>query len=506
SSNAFVIDYGRGSVQKNKENIEKKSGLIGHSDKNESEIDTEMQQVIEFYKNSVDRYKPINGLLFPIPLQENKIVSKKCYNLPLHLRDKLKEHIKMLLIADIIRPSTSVYATPTFVIMKPNGDIRLVNDYRDLNKLSVELEYFFPSVTEAFLKIRGSKVFSQIDLEKGFYQVAIDENDKFKTAFTCPFGKYEHNRLPFGLKNAPKFFNNAISTMLNEFDNVMVFIDDILIFSKNVEDNMTSLKNVMKKLAENNVIINFEKSNLLKDEVRYLGFVLNGENYRPNEDRLKDFHKWKKPQTRRQLQKLLGKLNFYSSFIKNMGTRIAHLYDKLKGHAIKVNVSDEEMIPVFKIYDELRNHAINYLPDANQEFIIHVDASDLGVGAVLSQKNGIVAYYSKKFSDIESRYTTTEKEALAALKAIEKWQDMVSGSKIIIYTDSKNNLSKNGNLSKRIERWKALLSDYDIEYRYSQFSCFESWFEVGTPIFESVKMNFCSYIMFFLIILSYYMK
>ncbi|KRH94722.1 pol polyprotein, partial [Pseudoloma neurophilia] len=342
----------------------------------------------------------------------------------------------------------------------------LVNDNRDLNKISTTFEYFFPSITVTFTEIQGSSVFSQIDLEKGFTKLQLNLLTDTKLLSLGHLRKFEYNRRPLGLQNAPKFFNNIISSLLSEFNNVIVFIDDILIFSNAVEEHLTCLDKIFSKLLANNVIINFEKSNFMKPEVKYLGYILDGQSYRPNDGRLHEFHMWKRPETRRQLQKLLDKMNFYTSFIENMWPRISHLYEKLKSNAYKIVLSNDDTKVVDDIYYELKEKSRNYLPDANQPFHIHVDASEKGIRAVLSQEKGVIAYWSKKFSDIEARYTFTEKEALAALKSIEKWQDMIEGSKIMIFTDSRNNLGKNVDLSNRIQRWKAMLSDFDIQYKF----------------------------------------
>lgn len=328
------------------------------------------------------------------------------------------------------------------------------------------MEFYFPLVTEAFSQIRAKKIFSKIDLQKGFYQVEIKESDKQKTAFTCPFGKYEFNRLPFGLKNAPKFFNNEISKILRRFNNVIVFIDDILVYDGTLDEHIYSLRQIFRKLSEYNIIVNFEKSEFLTDNIKYLGFIIDHESYRTDLSRLKNFTKWKHPTTRRQLQRLLGKINWYVAFLLNLSGRISHLSDHLKGKAKKINLTDEDMNAVNEIYKELTENAKNYLPDPNSPCDIFVDDSDRGMGAVLSQNKQSIAYCSKKFNDAGLKYSVTEKEACAALKSVIKWQSMICGFKIILHTDSKNNLGKDVDYSKRTDRWKALLSEFDIDYTF----------------------------------------
>ena len=339
-------------------------------------------------------------------------------------------------------------------------------DYRALNNISLPIEFYFPTIKEAFMKIKGNKFFTKFDLEKGFYQLEIEENHKHKTAFTCPFGKFQFNRVPFGLKNAPKFFNAIIARILYDFENVIVFIDDILIFDKDLQSHLNSLEKIIILLAEHNVVINHDKSEIMVNKIHYLGYEISSDSYKPDLSRLKDFSTWQTPRTRTQLQKLLGTIIWYAEFIPNLHTKTDHLYDKLKNNNTKIIITDDEMTPVHEIYNQIKYNSLNFLPGANNDFFIFTDASDNGMGAVLTQKGGVIAFHSKKFSEVERRYSTTEKEAYSIFIAISKWVDMIGGSKIIIHTDNRNNLNKNIDITKRCDRWKSIYAHLNIEYKF----------------------------------------
>jgi hypothetical protein len=231
------------------------------------------------------------------------------------------------------------------------------------------------------------KYFSKIDLNKGFYQVSIKEADKCKTAFSTNMGKYEFNRVPFGILNAPKFFHNLISEVVRDMNNVAVFVDDLIIFSKTEEEQLNSIKLILGKFIEKNIFINNEKSSFCTEKLTYLGFQIDQHGYKPDPSRLEDFTVCDKPKTTKQLQKMLGKINWYRIFVKDISTRLEPFYKQLKRDKnSKLEITDNNMKIVSEIYQELKNDALLYYPDLNAPFYIQADASDAGIGGILFQK------------------------------------------------------------------------------------------------------------------------
>lgn len=428
--------------------------------------DDKIRVIISEYMQKINPEKPITGVKFTIPLNSDEIPNVKPFPEPPYKQEFLRIELKNLLDKNIIRKSQSMYSAPCFTKEKPDKTHRLLIDYRKLNSISTVMQYHFPKINEQAHRLLGMNHFSKIDLLKGFYQVEINEKDKHKTAFSTIYGKYEFNRLPFGMVNAPKFFNNLIANVLSEIDNVLIFVDDILIFSETEEEHYILLKRVLNKLAENNIIMNLNKSVFNKNNIHYLGLVFDSEGYKPDLERLKDFRKFKIPETKRQLQKLLGILNWYRPFLKNASIELFNLYEHLKGNKRKLSLTEKDMEPVYKIYEDIKKGIQLYYPDLNKDFFINTDASDHGFGAILYQEKGIVAMHSKKLLETQKRYTTTEKEMYAIFYSIKYWSGLIKGSKITVHTDNKNILYDTADYSKKTERWKAALSEFNIEYKY----------------------------------------
>jgi len=296
SANAFSCDYKNHIIKIESKTMKKTDKLIFEQLILPSELSVQndqLENILDDYKSRVDENKPIIDEKFHLPLNEDEIVSQKCYPVSHNLRDRMHDEIKSLLDKNIIRRSNSLFSTPCFVITKRNGKTRLINDYRQLNSISMEIEYYFPSIMEAFDKLRGNTFFSKIDLEKGFYQLSIAKEDRYKTAFATPFGKFEFNRMPFGLTNAPKVFNNIIYKTLSVLKNIIVFVDDILIYNNNYDDHLRQIKRVLELLSNENIIINFEKSTFLCRSIDYLGFKIDSESYKPDLERLEKLKQWK---------------------------------------------------------------------------------------------------------------------------------------------------------------------------------------------------------------------
>ncbi|KAG0441660.1 Retrovirus-related Pol polyprotein from transposon opus [Dictyocoela muelleri] len=402
---------------------------------------------------------------FFIPTENNNITSRKPYPLPIHQKILLKDEIDRLRENNIISKSRSMFSAPCF-IKKNDGTGRLLVDYRDLNKISHKMEYSFPDIHENFYKMNGMKVFSKLDLKKGFYQVKINEKDQHKTAFATCFGKFEFKRIPFGLVNAPKFFHNIIVEKLSDIKNITIFVDDILVFSKNNDDHIKTLHTLFNRLSENNILVNFDKTELMKSKITYLGFEISENVIKPDTKRITCLPPWNKPRTKRQIQKLLGEINWYRKFIPNLSSKLSHFYNMIKGKKHKISVSEDDMKIVHTIYNELREKSKLFIPDLNLPFEISSDASDKAIVAVLSQKGNVIEYFSKKYIECEERYTTVEKEMLSIFRAVNHWAKLIGGSKIIVHTDSRKNIFDKFDYNIRTIRRKAELSIFDITYNH----------------------------------------
>ena len=189
---------------------------------------------------------------------------------------EVKQHIRELLQRDMIRESTSAYASPMVIVRKKNNEIRLCVDYRRLNKKTVRDAFPLPRVEESFDCLNGSKYFSTIDLSAGYNQVAVEESDKHKTAFTSPFGLYEYNRLPFGLCNGPATFQRLMQHCFRDevFQLLLVFLDDIIVYSSTIDQQIQRLEIVVRRLRQHGLKLKQRKCDFFKKEVHYLGHIV----------------------------------------------------------------------------------------------------------------------------------------------------------------------------------------------------------------------------------------
>lgn len=211
--------------------------------------------------------------------------------------------------------------------------------------------------------------FSSIDLKCGYNQVSIRDIDRHKTAFITEFGKYEFNRLFFGAKNAPKFFNRMMNNILENLDGVKVFVDDIIIMSKTLQEHKDILYKVLRILRTNNLTVNLKKCRFLQKEINYLGITINKDGIKPDMMRVKDFTLWPDPKTKRQWQKLLGYINWYRPYVPNLSSKLASLYEKLRNGNNDYRASESDKKNLKHIYNSIKNSAMLFHPDFNGVFL-----------------------------------------------------------------------------------------------------------------------------------------
>ncbi|KRH93149.1 pol polyprotein, partial [Pseudoloma neurophilia] len=425
-----------------------------------------LSELLENYKKKIQSENPIKNVKMKIELTSEVVPKQKLYPIAAQKEVLMKKEISELEEKGIIVESQSHYGAPSFTKIKSDGTARLLVDYRLLNKITKEIQSYFPSIDDAFHKMVNATLFSKIDLRKGFYQIEIDSSSQEYTGFTTPMGKFHFTRTPFGLVNAPKFFQNTLTQILRHVPNTAIFVDDIIAFSTTEEEHLETLNTILEKFSDKNVIINLEKSEFMKEKISYLGFTLEKNKYQPDQDRLKDFREWRTPKNRTELQKILGTINWYRKYIKDCSSRLSHLYQKLEGKTNKVEITPEEMKEINIIYDELKKDAELYFPDLNKTFYLNTDASEDGIGAILYQDQGIIGHFSRKLKGAQKNYSVTEKELLAVKLSVEHFRKWLIGSKIQVLTDNKNLIGSNFDYDKKTARWKAELSEYNIQYKH----------------------------------------
>ncbi|KAG0418277.1 Retrovirus-related Pol polyprotein from transposon 17.6, partial [Dictyocoela roeselum] len=314
-----------------------------------------------------------------------------------------------------------------------------------------------PNLSELLSKLKGSKIFSVIDLNQGYYQIKMAKKDKDKTGFKILNRKFVFNKMPFGLCNAPHTFQSGMNKMFHNTKNAMTYLDDILIYNNNIDDHFNTLTEVFKILNENTVSINFEKSKFCCNKIDFLGHEISEDGIKPNVTKIEGFIS-KIPKTKKQLERTLGLINWFGPFIKNLSSLTSDLYERIKDKSRNIKLSEKEVADLTEIYRKDMEKPKLYHPDLNEQYTLKCDASDKGLDVILIQNGKLVGIFSKKYNKQELNYSSSEKEALAVTRSLMHFKPLVYNSKVEILKDNKNILFK-GPLTKRLHRMKFILEE-----------------------------------------------
>ena len=398
-------------------------------------------------------------------------IAKAPYRHSLAQNVELENQLNDLLQKGYIRPSKSPWGAPVLFVKKKDGSLRLCVDYRSLNKLIVKNKFPLPRVDDIFDHLHGAKVFSKIDLRSGYHQIRIKESDIAKTGFRSRLGHYEYVVMPFGLTNAPATFmtlmNSLFRKQLGKF--VLVFMDDILIYSKNVEEHKKHLRQVFDILRANKLFAKLSKCDFFTNSVEFLGHIISDEGIKVDPKKIKVIVDWAIPKDKTDVRSFLGLASYYRRFVRGFSKLAAPMTALLKGKVDSIDWTPEcelsfrtlksvlTQTPVLTIMDPLKGN-----------IVLCTDASDLAIGAVLMQDKRVIAYESRKLNTAELNYAVHEKELLAVVHSLKVWRHYLLGLKFKIETDhqSLRYLSTQPNLSRRQCRWMELLQEFDFEIEY----------------------------------------
>lgn len=353
---------------------------------------------------------------------------------PLH-QQEIQKQITYLLDKGLIRPSSSPFGAPVLLVQKKDKSFHMCIDYRALNKVTVKNRYPIPRIDDLLDRLKGASVFSKIDLKSGYHQIRMHSNDIFKTAFRTQPGHYEFVVLPFGLTNAPATFSRMMNKIfLNHQDFVIVFFDDILIFSRSQDEHKQHLHTVFELLRDNDLYANPKKSQFFQSQMEYLGHIVSSEGIRSDPKKIETIQKWPTPKNVHEVRSFLGLSSFYRKYVKNY-SRIALPLTILTRKRTSFCWSESQQ----RAFDTLKNiltHApVLQLPDFAQPFFIVVtDASGSGIGAVLMQNDHPIAFESRKLKPSETNYSVYDKELLAVVHALDIWKHYLMGSEVLIKT------------------------------------------------------------------------
>ena len=383
----------------------------------------------------------------------------------------VKEEIDKLLEAGIIRNSHSSWSAPIIVVPKGDGGKRLVTDYRALNKVRRKFVWPMPKVEDIFSQLNGVKYFSTLDLRAGYHHIGLTTDSIPKTAFTSPFGKYEHVKVPFGLAQAPAYFQELMAGVLKNLLFAMAYLDDIIIYSSTPGEHLQHIKTVFEKLHHAKLSMKLSKCHFFSKEIQYLRHILGIEGIRPvpaKTEAIKAMHLSVNP---KQVRVFLGLVGYYRRLIKNFA-KIAKPLTMLTRMDVKFEWKETHHSAFMKLKDAIIQAPILRYPNTTKPYIVYTDASDDACGAQLSQMHNDaefpVAFLPHTFMDTQQRWSTPEHEAYGIYFAIKKWNYYLQGADIIVRNDHKplawflNEKNKNT----KINRWGLELAAYNITFEW----------------------------------------
>lgn len=429
-----------------------------------------------------------NLISHDIPLLDDVPIRQRYRRIPPSEYEAVKTHINQLLEAQVIRESSSPYASPIVLVRKKDGSLRMCVDYRLLNAKTRKDAFPLPRIEESLDALAGAQWFSTLDLASGYNQVPVSEHDKPKTAFCTPFGLFEWNRMPFGLCNAPSTFQRLMQRMFGgqQCQSLLLYLDDIVVFSSSVSQHVQRLEVVLDRLHREGLKVKLAKCSFFQREVSYLGHIISDRGVATDPAKVDAVAQWPRPSQVSELRSFLGFASYYRRFVEGfakLAGPLHRLVAKLAGTKSKKGSGEvfqaawtlecEESFEALKA--KFTSAPVLAYADFTRPFILETDASHSGLGAVLSQETEggtrPIAYASRGLRPTErnmDNYSSMKLEFLALKWAMtEKFREYLLGHRCMVYTDN-NPLSylQSAKLGAAEHRWAAQLASFDFEIKY----------------------------------------
>ena len=413
-----------------------------------------VQHTIDLLPGSRPKAKP--------PYRLSKLEEEECVR-------QLKNYLEM----GHIQPSRSPYGAPVLFSRKKNGGLRFCVDYRALNDQTIKDRFPLPRIDDMLDRLHGAQVFSKLDLAQGYHQVRVAEEDVHKTAFTTASGHFEFKVMPFGLCNGPATFQRLMNSALNPLIGrcCMVYLDDIIIYSRDVESHKRDLALVLEKLQETNLYTQLSKCEFGLKELEFLGHIVSADGIKMDPSKISAMTGWPVPKNVKEVRGFLGLVNYYRRFIKDFAKMALPLTD-----LTKEDRSFEWSAPAQKAFEQLKHAMVSgpvlQTPDFSKPFRVFTDACQFAAGATLEQKHGSewlpVAYFSKKFIPAQRNYNTKDREALGIVLALQEWRCYLQGSHFVVNNDhhTLQRIQQQATVSGRTARWAEFLQEFDCTIQY----------------------------------------
>ena len=403
-------------------------------------------------------------------------VAQAMYRLSFEELAELKKQLMGLLEKGYIQPSKSPFGSPILFVKKKGGSLRMCIDYRALNRMTIKNRCPLPRIDDLLERLVGAKYFTVLDLRSGYNQVRIHPDDIEKTAFRTRYGHFEFKVLPFGLCNAPATFqtlmNNVFQDLIDE--SVLVYLDDIMIYSKTAEEHEKHIQQVLQRLRDNKLYLNRQKCKFFQTEVDWLGHIVSGQGISVDQSKITAVKEWPVPKAPKLLMSFLGYAGYYRRFIEKYSHIAAPLTDLLRKSA-EYRWAPAQQLAFDALKKALTEAPVLILPSPDYPFLLYTDSSDFAIGGVLMQDQDQgqgprpVGYYSRKLNNAERKYTVHDREALAQIYGLKTWRHLIMGApRSTVYTDNTplKYLQTQPRLNPRQARWMLVLQEFDIHVDY----------------------------------------
>ncbi|GMJ12141.1 hypothetical protein HRI_004883300 [Hibiscus trionum] len=401
--------------------------------------DQRMQELLRRYEDVFAEPKalpPERAQDHRIPLvSEDVVIKVKPYRYPSIQKDVIERMVVEMLQTGVIRDNTSAFSSPIVMVRKKVDSWRMCIDYRRLNQITLKDKFSMPVIEELLDELGRARVFSKLDLRSSYHQIRMWGPDIHKTAFRTHEGHYEFLVMPSGLTNAPATFQGLMNKVFKGLlrKSVLVFFDDILVYSEDWQYHLKDLEDVLKILREHKLFAKQSKCCFGAIEMDYLGYIISGGVISMDKEKVKCILEWPTPKTIKELRGFLGLLGYCKRFIQQYGWIAKPLANLLKNGGWRWTHEEEEAFQRLK--EVISSAPTLVLPNWEKEFVVETDACDMGIGAVLTQNGRTLAFFSKGLGVKHQALSVYEKEMLVVLVAVKKWSNYLIERHFKIKTD-----------------------------------------------------------------------
>jgi hypothetical protein len=392
--------------------------------------------------------------------------NKAPYRLMPQKNEKVKRQVQDLLDKGLFRESLSPCVVPTVLSPKKDEGWRMCTDSRAINKITIRYIFPLPRMNDLMDCLSGAKLFLKIDLKSGYHQICMREGDEWKKKFKTNEGLYEWIVMSFGLTNAPSTFMRLMNEVLREFIGkiVIVYLDDILIFSKTVAEHLKHLATVMRRLQQEKLLINMKKSSFMKTELICLGFVISADKLRMDLDKVEVIKNWPSLKSIFEVRSFHGLASFYRKFIRNFSGISAPMMDTVKKRHKSFHWTEEAEKSFNLLKRKITEQPIMVLSDFQKTFQVKCDASGFAIGAVLSQEDRPIVYFNEKMNEAKVKYSTYDKEFYAIIQTLKKWRHYLILKEFVLYSDNHalQFVTQQEKLNQRHVKWVEYMQNFTL--------------------------------------------